>query len=251
MAIHASKYFETIGYDINPKAVEKARQNGINATNNWEQTVSADVYVLAVSTGIIADGKPDMSAIENVCGKLKDSNALVCIESTITVGTSRRMALQNNLKYLVHCPHRFWDGDPINHGVVQLRVLGALNEESFKKGKAFYDSLGIPVHVVSSLETAEATKIAENAYRFVQIAFSEELKMICVENNLDFDEIRTACNTKWNVDLLEARDGIGKHCLPKDIRYLLDMAKTAPLLNGAIETDKKYKAALKRCFSRG
>jgi len=114
------------------------------------------------------------------------------------------------------------------------------------------DQLGIPFtafleewgSVPPSIEVAEMSKLVENSDRFVQIAFVEEVKMLCDEVGISIEDVRTAVNTKWNCDLLEARDGIGKECLPKDIRLLASIGKT-PLLDGAIESDKKYKMRIK------
>lgn len=183
-----------------------------------------------------------MSAVYEVCGKISNirPNALVSIESTVSVGTCRKVAETFRLKRLVHCPHRFWSGDPINHGVVQIRVLGALNEESLEASREFYSKLKIPLHIVPSLEVAELTKIVEKAYRFVQIAFAEEVNMLCEKYDLPFNILREACNTKWNINILEARDGIKGHCLPKDIKYLVNLGE-APLLRGAIRADKRFK----------
>jgi UDP-N-acetyl-D-mannosaminuronate dehydrogenase len=108
-------------------------------------------------------------------------------------------------------------------------------------GREFYEDNGIPLHVVPSIEIAEMTKVAENAYRFVQISFAEELKMICNELNLSFEQVREACNTKWNIDLLDAKEGIGGHCLPKDIRYLISLTEGGTLLKSAITVDSTYK----------
>jgi UDP-N-acetyl-D-mannosaminuronate dehydrogenase len=84
-------------------------------------------------------------------------------------------------------------------------------------------------------------KITENAYRYVQIAFAEELRMACEALGLDFNEVREACNTKWNVEILEAREGIGGHCLPKDIRYLSSLTIHNTLLKAAIKADEEYR----------
>ena len=91
------------------------------------------------------------------------------------------------------------------------------------------------------LEEAEMTKIIENSYRFVQIAFAEEMSSICVELGLDWEAVRAAANTKWNIEIPEARDGI-KGCLAKDARYLGRLADRSEnqLITGAISTDAEY-----------
>ena len=82
-------------------------------------------------------------------------------------------------------------------------------------------SLGIPMHSVSNIEVAEMTKTIENAHRYLQIAFAEDLYLYCHANNINFSELRDALNTKWNVNILEPREGIGGHCLPKDTNMFL------------------------------
>jgi UDP-N-acetyl-D-mannosaminuronic acid dehydrogenase len=99
--------------------------------------------------------------------------------------------------------------------------------------------------VCSSIEIAEMCKITENSHRYLQIAFAEELKMMCAKIGLNFDELRNALNTKWNVDLPEARDGIGRHCLPKDIKYVTSLAPSE-ILESAMNVDKKYREWLSK-----
>jgi UDP-N-acetyl-D-mannosaminuronic acid dehydrogenase len=239
VAQHISKiYKQTVGYDISQDAVAIAKQLGIVAST---ELVYADIYVIAVNTWY-RNGHIDMSAIEDCAKRISEFNprALVCFESTLAKGTARELARKYNLSSMAVCPHRWWKQEEDKHGVVQLRVLGVLNEESKKRAFSFYESLGIPIHVVSSLELAELSKLVENTYYYLRIAYAEELKLLCDENSLDFDELRDAVNTKWNVDMAEARDGIGGECLPKDIQFLMHSYPPAPLLRGAIATDICY-----------
>jgi UDP-N-acetyl-D-mannosaminuronate dehydrogenase len=120
-----------------------------------------------------------------------------------------------------------------------------------EKAKGFYQSICIPVQPVSSLETSEMSKIAENSYRYMEIAYAEELALICEKHGLNFSEIRKACNTLkrgkegWQVQIMEARDGIGGTCLPKDIEYLRHLSNPGELLKGAIKTDEYYRRHLR------
>ncbi len=248
-----NKSLNVWGYDIDLKAVNKTKKTGIQAASSWDEVPSMDVYLICVSTGF-RDDVPDLSPIFNICEKIKEKNILsncplVSIESTILPGFSWRVfedIFERDVR-LVHAPHRYWVGQPIRHGVKQLRVIGGVDAESLKAGIKFYqDTLDIPLHVVSSIEVAEMSKIAENAYRYVQIAFAEELKMICEETGLRFDEVREACNTKWNIEILEARDGIGGHCLPKDTRYLASLTPYNMLLKSGLTVDKQYREWLVR-----
>jgi UDP-N-acetyl-D-mannosaminuronic acid dehydrogenase len=104
-------------------------------------------------------------------------------------------------------------------------------------------SLGIPMHPVPEIEIAELTKIIENAHRYLQIAFAEDLYLYCQANNINFAELRDSLNTKWNVNVLEPREGIGGHCLPKDTKMFLNSSRSGNLkiIEAAIQTDETYK----------
>jgi UDP-N-acetyl-D-mannosaminuronate dehydrogenase len=103
------------------------------------------------------------------------------------------------------------------------------------------------MHSVSSIEVAELTKIIENSHRYLQIAFAEELYLYCQANNILFSELRDALNTKWNVEILEPRDGIGGHCLPKDTKMFLTSSKMrSKILQSALEVDTLYRDFLSR-----
>src|SRR5918992_885840 len=104
-------------------------------------------------------------------------------------------------------------------------------------------SLGIPMHPVPDIEIAELTKIIENAHRYLQIAFAEDLYLYSQGNNINFAELRDSLNTKWNVNILEPREGIGGHCLPKDTKMFLNSSKSikSKILEAALEVDDEYK----------
>ena len=104
-------------------------------------------------------------------------------------------------------------------------------------------SLGIPMHPVPEIEIAELTKIIENAHRYLQIAFAEDLYLYCQANDINFAELRDSLNTKWNVNVLEPREGIGGHCLPKDTKMFLNSSRSikSKILEAAIEVDSEYR----------
>jgi UDP-N-acetyl-D-mannosaminuronate dehydrogenase len=169
----------------------------------------------------------------------------------------------NHRLHVVHAPHRWYALEEKYHGVNQLRVIGGVCDCCLKVGMQFYNdevatsgsiinrrkrikSLGIPLHPVPEVEIAEISKIAENAHRYLQIAFAEELYLYCQSNRMDFSELRKALNTKWNVDILEPREGIGGHCLPKDTKMFLDSSKSgrSKMLKAALEVDSNYRMYL-------
>lgn len=244
----ANRGFSVIGYDIDKKKIDKI--SSYKAVSKWSEVPKCDIYIVCVNTGL-KEGKPDISNIFDVCHKISEKHEnqlkkiLISIESTLAVGTCRKLSNILGEAYLVHVPHRYWAGDPNNYGVRQKRIIGGINDESLKMGIKFYKDLAIPLHIAPSAEVAEITKLTENAYRFTQIAFVEELKLICDKLGVPFEKVRESTNTKWNIKLLEARNGISGGCLPKDIRYLGSLGDT-PLLRGAIKADEKYKNELSR-----
>jgi nucleotide sugar dehydrogenase len=244
---------EVYGYDINSNAVKAAVEASVKATTKWNDIPSVDVYITSVTTTQTAEGGPDLDAVFDVCEKIAAKakpTALLSIESTIVPGTSRKIfnEIFHGKIRLVHVPHRYWADEPEKHGVNQLRVIGAADEASMTAGLNLYNKiLGIPLFQVSTLEAAEMCKIAENSHRYLQIAYAEELKLIAAELGIDFNELRAAMNTKWNVDLPEARQGIGGHCLPKDIRYVMSIAhEKASILQAAAKVDQNYREWLSK-----
>ena len=104
-------------------------------------------------------------------------------------------------------------------------------------------SLTIPMHPVSSVDVTELTKIIENAHRYLQIAFAEELCLYCKAEGIIFTKLRDSLNTKWNVDILEPRIGIGGHCLPKDTKMFVNSSNTikSKIPQAAMEIGESYR----------
>jgi UDP-N-acetyl-D-mannosaminuronate dehydrogenase len=119
------------------------------------------------------------------------------------------------------------------------------NNNNQINSQAFCQSLEIPMHTVLTIEIAELTKIIENSHRYLQIAFAEELYLYCQTNRVNFTELRDALNTKWNVEILEPRRGIGGHCLPKDTKMFLNSSKfKSKILHSAMEVDSLYRDSM-------
>jgi nucleotide sugar dehydrogenase len=237
---YISKFMpNVVGFDINPKSIERAVEHGLRAISTFPK---ADTYVVTVNTWW-RNCVTDVSAVDSTCKNIceQNKNALVLLESTLAVGTSRLLSKKYGLKYVAACPHRWWSSDEDKHGVSQLRVIGALNNQTLLEACAFYRDIEIPIHSLSSIEYAEISKLVENTNRYLQIAFAEMVKRLADKKGLSFEEIRDAANTKWNVSILDARDGIGGECLPKDIQFLRSLLPDSPLLNGCIAEDTEYK----------
>jgi UDP-N-acetyl-D-mannosaminuronic acid dehydrogenase len=238
---------DVVAYDVNPQAVKGAVLRGIQATTYWSDVPQADVFVVCVSTHYDETGNltpvKDVQEIYTMIVSMGNEEKLVSIESTVPPGTCRRIYEKANHPEvrLVHAPHRYWAGDPVNHGVRQPRVIAGIDGQSLAVGLDFYEqSLSVPMHQLPSIETAEMVKVVENAYRYVQIAYAQEVRQICDSLGVPFEEVRKGCNTKWNVEILEARDGVGGHCLPKDMVYLSNLSTDSQLIRAAIASNRLY-----------
>ena len=238
------------GIDISEAAITRALDAGIisSVAKNFSDY---DYYIICISTHQPENQfEPYLDSfhqlIETIAREGKP-NSLISVESTIPFGTTKKiLELTKHKMHVVHFPHRYYRLEKQNHGVNQMRVLGAPHECCKKIAENFYGKVqGIPIYHVHSAEVAELSKIVENSYIYLQIAFAEELKIVCDSKNVDFDELRTACNTKWNINIFENHKGIGGHCLPKDTKMVLafeNKAVTKSLLETAMIVDMQYRA---------
>ena len=277
------KGFDTYGYDINPKAVEIAEKtSAIKIADNFSDFDVFILCVSTHKPDDIFSPQIDgllsvADKISKEATRRKDGSALVSIESTIPKGTSKKiLEILDHRFHVVHAPHRWYALEENEHGVNQLRVIGGVKDCCIRDGMQFYSGnnyytsdntvaeeqdsplpspslssqslnlfkgLDIPMHPVSKIEVAEMTKIIENAHRYLQIAFAEDLYLYCQANGINFSELRDALNTKWNVNILEPREGIGGHCLPKDTKMFLQSSShfKSKILTEAIEVDQRYR----------
>lgn len=218
------------GYDINENVVQYALNTEIiqrKATN----FKGYDFYLVCVSTHNPQNMfQPSLDSFFNVIEQLSREGkygSLVTIESTITKGTTQRaIEILSHRLHVAHAPHRYYADEKELHGIRQTRVLGGCSDCCTAEALYFYQNLlNIPMHIVNNVEIAELSKIIENTYRMIQIAFAEELQMFCEGQTIDFNELRKAINSKWNVKILEARNGINGHCLPKDSQMYLRLVE--------------------------
>jgi UDP-N-acetyl-D-mannosaminuronate dehydrogenase len=140
--------FQVFGYDI----LRKKASQFCMTTRFDEVPKDTEVFVVTVSTGM-KRGKPDLANLYNVCEKISsvNPNSLVCIESTVPVGTCREISRKFGLPNFVHVPHRYWTQNPKEFGVRQTRVFGAVNDRSLVKGLKFYQQLDVPLFVVPEI----------------------------------------------------------------------------------------------------
>ncbi|MBE6802064.1 MAG: nucleotide sugar dehydrogenase [Ruminococcaceae bacterium] len=220
--------FEEKGLD---ELFSEALNSGIKFTTEYQVT---DTYIVSVPTPYDKDTKKidacyvnaAVKEIMRVCPK----GATVVIESTVSPGTIDRFVRpiieENGFKIgedinLVHAPERIIPGNMVYELLHNSRTIGADSKEIGEKIKKLYSSFCLGDIVVTDIKTAEMTKVIENTYRAVNIAFANELAKICRYDDMDVYEIIRICNMHPRVNILTPGPGVGGHCISVDPWFLV------------------------------
>jgi UDP-N-acetyl-D-mannosaminuronic acid dehydrogenase len=204
------------------------------------EPASSPVFVLAVPTPTQHGCEPDLRAVwaaTDAIAPCLDASSLVLVESTVPVGTTEQvharllaarpdLAEQSRL-LVAHSPERILPGRIIHELTTLERVVGGVDEASTERAVAFYGRFLDQQLWPTDARTAELCKLAENAYRDINIAFANDLSMLCGQLGLDVWELRDLANRHPRVDILRPGVGVGGHCVPVDPCFLLDLAEGA------------------------
>jgi UDP-N-acetyl-D-mannosaminuronic acid dehydrogenase len=204
-------------------------QQSLRATTNYKDLELADIILIDVETPIDDNHIPQYVALRSACrslGPVLKSGALVIVESTIAPGTMKtvvRPLLEESSGkqsgkdfFLGACPERVMPGKLLSNLKTMSRVCGGETLEVTMILKSFYGKFVESDLDTTDLITAEITKTAENAYRDVNIAFANELALICQSIGADFLKVREVVNKSPGRNVLLAGAGVGGHCIPKD-----------------------------------
>jgi UDP-N-acetyl-D-mannosaminuronic acid dehydrogenase len=204
------------------------------AKNDVKSCEDAEAVFVCVDTPIDARKEPDLSILKKVVKDIAPyikKGALVSIESTLPPRTMNDLVIPllengSGLKVgrdmsLVHCPERVMPGKLLSNMRNVERVLGGVDDISIRKGAYFYSMIVHAQIHPTDLLSAEISKTAENAYRDVQIAFANEVGLLCEQLGADAFEVRRLVNTCPFRDMHIPGAGVGGHCLPKDSWLLL------------------------------
>ncbi|MDF2653469.1 MAG: UDP-N-acetyl-D-mannosamine dehydrogenase [Paenibacillus sp.] len=269
-AIFASRGLRVHGVDINKDAVEKINQGETHIFEpSLDQLVhavvqsgylvadtlptEADVFILAVPTPFVDHHKPDISYIESavlsISSYLRKGN-LIILESTSPVGTTEKIAgwlreLRADLFegevpqiYIAHCPERVLPGNILAELVENDRVIGGINEVSTQQACEFYKRIVSGEILLTHARTAELAKLVENSFRDVNIAFANELSLICDKLDIDVWELIKLANRHPRVNILQPGPGVGGHCIAVDPWFIVDAASSeAKLIRTAREVN--------------
>lgn len=262
-ALMASKGLQVIGVDVNPKTVDILNQGKVHiiepdlddlvlnvvkdgslrATTTPEE---AEVFIIAVPTPFTDGFKPDLSYIKSACEsiapKLKKGN-LVILESTSPVGATDKMSTwlselrpdlnvagqegvndENVSLHLAHCPERVLPGKVLEELVSNDRVIGGITEKCSLLAAEFYSKFVKGTCVITNARTAEMAKLTENSFRDVNIAFANELSMICEKFDINVWELIELANRHPRVNILQPGCGVGGHCIAVDPWFIVDSA---------------------------
>ncbi|AXG68964.1 UDP-N-acetyl-D-mannosamine dehydrogenase [Kordia sp. SMS9] len=209
--------------------------------------VEADVYLIAVPTPFKGDYEPDISYVESATRALLPTlkeGALVIVESTSPVGTTEKMQAVIEAErpeligkiYMAYCPERVLPGNVIYELEHNDRAIGGINAESTEKAVEFYRHfVKGELHRTNS-KTAEMCKLVENSSRDVQIAFANELSMICDEAGINVWELINLANKHPRVNILQPGTGVGGHCIAVDPWFIVsEFPEKAKIIRSARE----------------
>ena len=201
--------------------------------------VAADVYMLTVPTPIDAVGKPDLSfvfsAMTSLLPVLSKGN-MVLLESTSPVGTTDKLVslIESQRPDLIisgrdepdvnvcYCPERILPGNTVFELENNDRIIGGITKKCADRAEKLYRLFVKGECFITDARTAELAKLAENAYRDVNIAFANELSMICDNSGVDVWEFISLANRHPRVDILNPGPGVGGHCIAVDPLFIVD-----------------------------
>ena len=196
----------------------------------------ADVFILAVPTPFKGDKEPDLSYVESAAREiapfLQDGN-LVILESTSPVGTTEKVRewiiderpeLSGKEMYFAHCPERVLPGKIVQELSANDRIIGGVDEASTKKTVEFYSHFVKGALLETDAKTAELSKLTENSFRDVNIAFANELSIVCEKLGINVWELIRLANRHPRVNILQPGPGVGGHCIAVDPWFIVDSA---------------------------
>lgn len=246
----ASHGVEVVGTDFNAQLVEtlngghmtfkekgidelfqEAVKRGIRFSTEYQ---NAQMYIVSVPTPYDKESKRiDPSYVTRAVNTVLDTcekGSIVVVESTVSPGTMdkyvRPLLAERGLKagediHLAHAPERIIPGNMVYELLHNSRTIGADDPEIGKKVKSVYQSFCQSEIEVTDIRTAEMTKVVENTYRDINIAFANELLKICRSNGMDVNEIIRIANKHPRVNILSPGPGVGGHCISVDPWFLV------------------------------
>lgn len=259
-AVIASRGMEVVGIDVSEKAVDTINQGKVHIVEpDLDMVVQAavtmgklrasltpepaDAFMIAVPTPFKEGMKPDLGyiqkAAESIAPVLEKGN-LIILESTSPVGATEKLAAwlhelrpdlhfpgqsnQESNMYIAHCPERVLPGRVLEELVSNDRIIGGMSKACSEKCIELYKIFVRGDCIVTNARTAEMAKLTENSFRDVNIAFANELSVICDELKINVWELIALANRHPRVNILSPGPGVGGHCIAVDPWFIVDSA---------------------------
>lgn len=283
-ALFAARGVEVVGVDVSPKVVDTVNAGKIHivepeldgivhkavADGKLRATLApepADAFVIAVPTPFKGGYEPDLSYIQSAASMIAPvlkKGDLVVLESTSPIGATEQMAVwlaeaRPDLSFpqnagnradvqIAHCPERVLPGHVVRELVENDRIIGGMTERASELAIAMYKKVVQGECIVTDAKTAEMCKLTENSSRDVQIAFANELSVICDKFDIDVWELISLANRHPRVNILQPGAGVGGHCIAVDPWFIVASAPDeAKLIRAARDgNDSKPKWVLKK-----
>lgn len=271
LAVEFAKKYKTIGFDTNEKKIEEykkgidvTREVGNEAINNTTIFFTTDAtklsecnrIIVAVPTPVNEDKTPDLTPVisaSEIVGKNMSKGSIVIYESTVYPGLTEEICLPILEKFsgmqggkdfkISYSPERVNPGDKVHKFENITKIVSGMDEETLENVAELYNSvLKNGIHKATSIKVAEAAKVIENSQRDVNIAFANEIAMMCHKLGIETKDVLDAASTKWN--FLNFRPGlVGGHCIGVDPYYLItklkDMGYESILLSNARKVNEE------------
>ncbi|UTH76252.1 UDP-N-acetyl-D-mannosamine dehydrogenase [Chromobacterium sp. IIBBL 290-4] len=257
-AMFASHKAQVIGVDINQHAVDTINQGKIHIVEPELDTIvhsavtegylrattqpePSDAFLIAVPTPFKGNYEPDLSHVKSACEAIAPvlkQGDIVILESTSPVGSTEQMvqwlsrwrkdltiATEKSDEcdiYVAYCPERVLPGQVVRELVENDRIIGGINPVSSQKAKEVYQIFVRGELLVSNARTAEMAKLTENAYRDVNIAFANELSLICDKLDINVWDLISLANRHPRVNILKPGPGVGGHCIAVDPWFIVN-----------------------------
>ena len=253
IAVEFAKHVKVIGFNHNERRIQQYK-SGIDPTNevgneaiakttveftsDEKKLAEARFIIVAVPTPVKDDNNPDLEPVENasrIVGRNMVPGTIVVYESTVYPGVTENICIpilekESGMKCgedfkVGYSPERINPGDRVHTLTNICKIVSGMDEESAHEIRKVYDIvIKAGTFPVSTIKTAEAVKVIENSQRDINIAFMNEIAMICDRMGIDTDEVLSGMNTKWNA--LRFKPGlVGGHCIGVDPYYLTNAAE--------------------------
>ncbi|MGB0867271.1 MAG: UDP-N-acetyl-D-mannosamine dehydrogenase, partial [Granulosicoccaceae bacterium] len=259
-ALMASRGLEVVGVDVNQEAVDTINAGNVHivepdldivvrstvTTGNLRATTTmeaADAFLVAVPTPFKDDHVPDLKYIESAAASIApvlEKGNLVILESTSPVGTTEKLAAwlaekRPDLSFpqqagdtadikVAHCPERVLPGYVLQELVSNDRIIGGMTKACSESAITLYQKFVKGSCITTNARTAEMAKLTENAFRDTNIAFANELSLLCKRLGISVWELIELANRHPRVNILQPGPGVGGHCIAVDPWFIVDSA---------------------------